>query len=634
MLASTTLGIAYVLPLASTFRNCALQSTVCAGQPVMFATPPNQMRLADLKEELDKLGVAWRGLFTERDHLVQALEKARKKTSPFSTSSAPYGFSAEPTLDREKDQKAFMAKGAGAPANVAPPMDNDRWSSSTGPRRNFYDMPAADFRRPYGVGGASAPPVTTGEAPGDHGSGYGGGNGYAAPSAPSATSASTNISGDETPKSVTLTTNAAGSFGLTVNLETEGGRARIIATAIAPESVNLHSGLCVGDEIVAVGDTKTAGDYEATMRALIANKAAPVQCQIIRRSQPHSSAPSASSDSSVQSASPSPAPHVSSSYASGGHYRDSAYDGSVGYGSNDYGRRNDATRRYGGRGATSGFGAESEFGAESPIPGREREYEAFKAKKAAGSPTNVSPPIDADRRSGMPGPQRILLDQPSADLRRPHDFNSDAQAPPAFEQGTAGTGMGNGGAGYHAPSRSTWQGFSQQGMAQQGYPQHGNIPSSADVTGVKEAFKPFDMRSEAAGGSDGMQQSRLAELEQSNKRLEAALEAANLRVAVIEARVALIEAQQQGHPTQRMPQQGMPLPQGYSQQGFPQQSMSQQGYPQYGMPQRQGYAQQGMPQQHGMPQQQGMPQQKDYPQQSMPQHGYPQQGMPQQGISS
>ena len=138
----------------------------------------------------------------------------------------------------------------------------ESYKAGTGGRRSFYDLPNEDFRRPYGVGSAPASR-----------------DGYAAPAtAPSAASPAGGA------QIVILRTSAAGSFGLTIKSESHAGRARVIVTAIAPDSANLRSGLAVGDELVAVGGARTAGDYEATMGALAASKAAPVRCEVVRRS--------------------------------------------------------------------------------------------------------------------------------------------------------------------------------------------------------------------------------------------------------------------------------------------------------------------------------------------------------------
>ena len=67
--------------------------------------------------------------------------------------------------------------------------------------------------------------------------------------------------------------------------------------------------------------------------------------------------------------------------------------------------------------------APAEFGAESPMPGREREYEAFKDQASnpiAGGAASPPPPIDADRKNRSPGISNNFYERSQADFKRPH----------------------------------------------------------------------------------------------------------------------------------------------------------------------------------------------------------------------
>eukprot|EP00966_Prymnesium_polylepis_P008572 198003-Prymnesium_polylepis.1 len=70
-----------------------------------------------------------------------------------------------------------------------------------------------------------------------------------------------------------------------------------------------------------------------------------------------------------------------------------------------------------------GFDVNS-FGKEIPMPGREREYEDFKANGGAQStmakaPGYQAPPIDSDRKGRSPGIQNNFYDIPTADFKKP-----------------------------------------------------------------------------------------------------------------------------------------------------------------------------------------------------------------------
>ena len=90
----------------------------------------------------------------------------------------------------------------------------------------------------------------------------------------------------------------------------------------------------------------------------------------------------------------------------------------------------DFKRPYGmGAGATLGAPeappagqAPTEFGAESPMPGREKEYKAFKdqSNPIAGRAASPPPPIDADRKKRSPGISNNFYDRSQADFKRPH----------------------------------------------------------------------------------------------------------------------------------------------------------------------------------------------------------------------
>ena len=123
----------------------------------------------------------------------------------------------------------------------------------------------------------------------------------------------------------------------------------------------------------------------------------------------------------------------------------------------------------GARAAAMGAAMSSvEFGAESPMPGREKEYEEFKARAAvesvqdpykayekmaagerAGAPAYARPPVDTDRRSRSPGLQNNFYDMSTADFKRPHGMRgSPMPDPPAPTGGMGGMpGMGGGGGG-------------------------------------------------------------------------------------------------------------------------------------------------------------------------------------------
>ena len=71
------LELSYVLPLRT-------RVTMCTPAP-----PPSEMRVKDLKAELDRLGVAWRGVCFEKEDLVRSLEEARLAPPPPAPSPPP-----------------------------------------------------------------------------------------------------------------------------------------------------------------------------------------------------------------------------------------------------------------------------------------------------------------------------------------------------------------------------------------------------------------------------------------------------------------------------------------------------------------------------------------------------------------
>ena len=67
--------------------------------------------------------------------------------------------------------------------------------------------------------------------------------------------------------------------------------------------------------------------------------------------------------------------------------------------------------------------AQAEFGAESPMPGREKEYAAFKdqaSSPTSGRPANQPPPVDEERKNRSPGMQNNFYEVSQADFKRPH----------------------------------------------------------------------------------------------------------------------------------------------------------------------------------------------------------------------
>jgi len=82
---------------------------------------------------------------------------------------------------------------------------------------------------------------------------------------------------------------------------------------------------------------------------------------------------------------------------------------------------------------------------ETPMPGREKEYEAFKAAQAAsgqapGGPAYAPPPIDAERRSRSPGLQNNFYEVSTADFKRPYGMSPAAPEAPPADAGDAGAG--------------------------------------------------------------------------------------------------------------------------------------------------------------------------------------------------
>ena len=121
---------AATLRLEATSRLLPVRTAV---SPICCALPDAaSMRVKELKEELDRLGVAWKGIASEKDHLVKMVEDAR----------------ASPPRPRSPPRP---------PPASAPPIEEWRRSTSPGLKRNFYDVPISDFKKPYG-GPVSPPP--------------------------------------------------------------------------------------------------------------------------------------------------------------------------------------------------------------------------------------------------------------------------------------------------------------------------------------------------------------------------------------------------------------------------------------------------------------------------------------------
>ena len=91
-----------------------------------------------------------------------------------------------------------------------------------------------------------------------------------------------------------------------------------------------------------------------------------------------------------------------------------------------------------------------EFGAESAIPGREKEYEAFKAQSGNGpAPMQSYPaqsyPVDGERRKRSPGLARDFSAMSNEDFRRPYGTSGPSdnmvvpplRVPPATREGSA-----------------------------------------------------------------------------------------------------------------------------------------------------------------------------------------------------
>ena len=67
--------------------------------------------------------------------------------------------------------------------------------------------------------------------------------------------------------------------------------------------------------------------------------------------------------------------------------------------------------------------APAEFGAESPMPGREKEYAAFKdqaSNQSVGRAANPPPPVDSERKNRSPGLLNNFYERSQADFKRPH----------------------------------------------------------------------------------------------------------------------------------------------------------------------------------------------------------------------
>ena len=96
---------------------------------------------------------------------------------------------------------------------------------------------------------------------------------------------------------------------------------------------------------------------------------------------------------------------------------------------------------------------EISYGAETPLPGREKEYEEFKAYESqagaqggAAASFSAPPPIDEERRNRSPGMVNNFYETSTADFRRPHGFRGAPTSDPWDESSTTSGAGGGGGA--------------------------------------------------------------------------------------------------------------------------------------------------------------------------------------------
>ena len=173
---------------------------------------------------------------------------------------------------------------------------------------------------------------------------------------------------------------------------------------------------------------------------------------------------------------------------------------------------------YGGGAGVSGFDSPAQppagYGAESPLPGREGEYEAFRAQGgvAGAGRAFVPPPIGEERQGRSPGLQNNFYEVASSDFRRA--YGGDAAPPPSDAPYGAGAGEYSAGspaqppAGYGAEIPMPGMDGPPPGMG-------GLMPGM----GGPQLGSPMPA---SAAQDDGLQV-RMQQLEQSNERLQLAL---------------------------------------------------------------------------------------------------------------
>ena len=130
----------------------------------LFAIDPNQMRVAEIKAELNKLRVGFADCF-DKESLVAKLLWARENPTPEPTPQRPppqpqqqprqpqqpprnIEFGAESNMDSDIDMDVFAAAGW-KPEDEnkgMSPVDHNR---SPGLNRNFDELPTDDFKKPY-----------------------------------------------------------------------------------------------------------------------------------------------------------------------------------------------------------------------------------------------------------------------------------------------------------------------------------------------------------------------------------------------------------------------------------------------------------------------------------------------------
>ena len=130
----------------------------------LFAIDPNQMRVAEIKAELNELRVGFADCF-DKESLVAKLLWARENPTPEPTPQRPppqpqqqprqpqqpprnIEFGAESNMDSDIDMDVFAAAGW-KPEDEnkgMSPVDHNR---SPGLNRNFDELPTDDFKKPY-----------------------------------------------------------------------------------------------------------------------------------------------------------------------------------------------------------------------------------------------------------------------------------------------------------------------------------------------------------------------------------------------------------------------------------------------------------------------------------------------------